>query len=155
MPKKSNELQTFFSSMLTAITWSWKWQFKCEIFLSLSLFWFKPFQLLDTLFVCFYKFKKMVHNGMFASLCLIFYAFNIRITCIIACVRVSLLMLQHFCAPNKALLHGIPGTFVIVIILCRVDKFVTTSYFQDPSFSSCVIPQYTSFTSQKICESIV
>lgn len=124
----------FFSSMLTAITWSWKWQFKGSIFLPLSLFWFKHFQVLDTLLVRFYLFQKMVHNGSFAGLCLSFYATNIHITCIIACVRVSLLMLQHLCAPNEALLHGISSTFVIAIILCRVDKFVTTSYFQDPSW---------------------
>ena len=69
-----------------------------------------------------------------AGLCLFFYATNIRITCIIACVPVSLLMLEHSCAPKEAFLHGITSAVVIAIILCRVDQRVTTSYFQDLSW---------------------
>ena len=109
--------------------------FQGSLFLPLSLFWFKHFQLLDMLLERFYLVKKVAHNTVIAAgLCLFFYATNIRITCIIACVPVSLLVLEHSCAPKEAFLHGITSAVVIAIILCRVDKRVTTSYFQDLSW---------------------
>lgn len=126
MRQKPNELYSFFFSfLLTAVTWSWKWQFKGSVFLPLSLFRFKHFQLLGLLPVRFYRFKKMSHNAVIAGLCLCFYATNLRIIDIIVCVRVSLLLLEHLCARNEAFLYDISSTFVIGIILCRVDKYVT------------------------------
>ena len=65
---------------------------------------------------------------MTARLCLFFYATNIVIIPIIGCVSVSLLMLEHLYALNQTLLHDIPSAFVIAIILCGVDKCVTTCF---------------------------
>ena len=79
----------------------------------------------------FYQFEKVAHKGVMAGLCLYLYATNIRIICIVDYVRVSLLMLEQLHASfNQAPLHGISSAFVIAIILCGVDKRVTTYYFQ-------------------------
>ena len=83
----------------------------------------------------FCQFKKVAHNGVIAGLCLYFYATNIRIICMVDYVRLSLLMLEQLHASfNQALLDGISSAFVIAIILCGVDKCVTTYYFQDSSW---------------------